>query len=155
MMMRVGGYLMQIQGDTLWIEVPPDAVSGGSGNQIDIPNNAGRYFFNLTPGQPYREEITIHYNQNTQQKIMDWRGDELLNQQFRINLLTTNQGGPDSYRNTILVIKLLQNNPIVIDTLALDPSTPEVSRLMQISRAKGQIWETLPGQANSRQWGIA
>tara|TARA_B100000378_G_C18042112_1_gene410880 strand:- start:1618 stop:2052 length:435 start_codon:yes stop_codon:yes gene_type:complete len=143
-----------MQGNVLWIEVPAHAVSGGSGNQIDIPNDAGRLFFNLTPGQQYREYITIKYKNNAQRKIMDWRGSDKWNQQFRINLLTTNQGGPNTYKDTVLKVTLLQSNPIIIDTLALSPTDPEVGKLMQASRAKGQIWDTLPGQANSRRWGI-
>ena len=138
----------------LWIEVPASAVSGGSGSQIDIPNDAARRFFGLQPGHPFREEITISHGSRSLRKIMDWRGDPGLNQQFRLNLLTHSQGGPSTYADKILVIELISPDPISIDTRVFDPDEPEVARLRQTSSRTGNIWETRPGQANSRWWGL-
>lgn len=138
----------------LWIEVPGSAVSGGSQNQIDIPNDAARSFFGLQPGVPFKEYITIKHGSSTQKKIMDWRGDALLNQQFRLNLLTTKQGGPKRYANSVLVVELLNKSPISIETWVLDPSDPEVGKLVSTSQATKRLFETISGRPGSRRWGL-
>lgn len=138
----------------LWIDVPASAVSGGSGSQIDIPNDAARLFFGLQPGQPFREYITIQHGKAIGKKILDWRGDPGLNQQFRLNLLTRKQGGPPHYTDTVLVIELLTKAPISIRTTVLDPASPKVRKLIQASTAAGQVFETTPGRPGSRRWGL-
>jgi hypothetical protein len=138
---------------TLWIEVPASAISGGSGSQIDIPNDAGRRFFGLRPGEPFREKIRISHGSKTLEKVMDWRGGPKLNQQFRLNLLTRSQGGPATYADRLLVIERTGDDPISIRTRVLDPNGVEALELRKRSQAQGTLWETLPGNEKSRWWG--
>lgn len=138
----------------LWIDVPGSAVSGGSKNQIDIPNDAARLFFGLQPGVPFKENITIQHGTSTKKKILDWRGDPLLNQQFRLNLLTANQGGPKHYTDTVLVVELLSKSPISVRTRVLNPNDAEVAQLVSASQMAGRLFETIAGRPGSRRWGL-
>lgn len=139
----------------LWIEVPTGAVSGGSGSQIDIPNDAARAFFGLEPGVPFHEKILVYHGARLKKKVLDWRGSEAGNKQFRLNLLTRAQGGPATYANRVLVVELLSRQPIEISTQSFDCNDPRVTALRLASERAGTMWETLPGQPSSRRWGLS
>ncbi len=114
------GVLMPESYDQMWVQVAQ--LQGGSGNQLELPRGAHRFFgyqFNkyeisnvVHIGQP----VLVSGSHTWTDRPLTWHGD---NGMERINLPTAAQGG-FKYDNSAVLFRRLRGNHFEIDVVAWD-----------------------------------
>lgn len=119
--------------DQMWIEAR--RLEGGSGNQLEMPRGAHRFFGLDFDRYAYPRKITIGKpilfagRNKWRNRILSWHGD---NRMERINLPTAAQGG-FQYRNSIILFRRRPRNEY---ELVVAPRGSDLGRALREAAAR-------------------
>lgn len=118
--------------EVFWIEAEP--TSGGSQNQTEVPKKAGPFFGGSeNPSDNEEIQTTIFFaGMDIEDRLVNFRPRgprSNLNSMWRVNLPTTNQGGPGSYENKVVVFRQAGGTKFTLSVLDKDDDSNAISEL--------------------------
>jgi len=145
--------LNPFQFQCMWLQAG-SMTSGGSGNQLELPRGANRFFgFNydrygpehVTVGHP----VLVSRGRRWTDRSLTWHGSRGQNAMERLNLPTVRQGGYD-YVDTVILFRRIRRE---FEFSVADWGADQSSAWLNASAGSGALFRTGPG-VNSRMFGF-
>ncbi len=144
------GTVNPLRFNAFWVDV--GSVSGGSGNQLELPREAHRFFGLKQRGQAHLigAPVLVSAGREWKGRKLTWHGQGKMNQMERLNLPTRKEGGFQYANMVILFTRVGSRYRLTVAA----PGSPFASAWRAASRKVGHEYKLGLGKRSTRVCGL-